>query len=313
MRFEGKHILQWHITHRCNLRCVHCYQEDYTASMPRAELFSALEDYASFLEKHAFLGQINLTGGEPLLHPDFADLAKTVRAKGIALGVMTNGTVVTEERAELLAHLTPVFVQVSLDGPEKTHDAIRGKGAFDRALLGIDILKRHGLPVHVSFTAQRDNYRKLGQLARVCRRHHVDKLWFDRVVIPQEEDTEGLSLSPEQAAELFRTAGRLNRRGLVSGDRALQFQTCPNGRCYHCGAGGNLLILLADGSVMPCRRLPFVIGNLRDASFEEIVSGSALLQELRDTPIPAACLPCPLAAACRGGARCIAQARTGSF
>ena len=226
---------------------------------------------------------------------------------------MTNGIVMTEERAERLARLEPVFVQVSLDGPERIHDAIRGKGAFDRAMLGIDTLKRHGLTVHVSFTAQRENYRRLTRLALDCRRHKVDKLWFDRVVIPKEEDTEGLSLSPGQYASLLRTAGRLNRLGLVSGDRALQFQTCKNGRCYHCGAGGNLLILLADGSVMPCRRLPFVIGNIREASLEEIVSGSAVMRDLRETPIPDACQNCPHAAACRGGAKCIAQARTGSY
>ena len=76
MHYEGKHILQWHITHRCNLRCVHCYQDDYAAIMPREELFAALEEYAAFLETHSFRGQINLTGGEPLLHPDFPDLPK---------------------------------------------------------------------------------------------------------------------------------------------------------------------------------------------------------------------------------------------
>ncbi len=311
MQYEGRHVLQWHITHRCNLRCAHCYQDDFTASMPREVLFSALEDYAAFLEKHALLGQINLTGGEPLLHPDFAELAQAIRKKGIALGILTNGTVITEAWAEFLEKLQPVFIQVSLDGPEKVHDTIRGKGSFDRAMLGIDALKRHGLPVHVSFTAQRDNYRRLTGLALVCRLHKVDKLWFDRVVIPKEEDKDGLSLTADQFALLLKTAGRLNRFGLVSGSRALQFQTCRKGRCYHCGAGGNLLILLADGSVMPCRRLPFVIGNIRESSLEEIVSGSEMMKELREAPVPEACRSCRYAESCRGGARCIAMAKTG--
>ncbi len=309
--FLGGHVLQWHITHRCNLRCTHCYQRDYGSLMRTDELFSALDWYNRYVQSRSLKAQINLTGGEPLTHPDFIPLAREIRRRGMALGVLTNGTLIDARLADSLALLDPVFVQVSLDGTERAHDAIRGSGSFARAMMGIDLLKERGVRVNVSFTAQSRNVRQLPALSLLCRRHGVDKLWFDRVVIPKEEDKEGLSLSTEQFRRLAVTASRLQRFGLVSCDRALQFLPDGAGRCYHCGAGGELLILLADGALMPCRRLPFRIGHWRDGELAELLAKSELMRELAAAPVPEACRSCRYAERCRGGAKCVSYAQTG--
>ena len=311
--FQGDHILQWHITHRCNLRCSHCYQQDYGQQMSRDDLFEALDKYERFVRGRSLHAQINLTGGEPLQHPDFFALAREIRRRNMDLGVLTNGTVLREESAQRLALLKPVFVQVSLDGCRRTHDAIRGRGAFARALEGIDLLKRYGARVNVSFTAQRKNRNELPRLSRICRTHRVDKLWFDRVVIPRDEDREKLSLSTAEFRKLAETAAGLRQKGLVACDRALQFIPCGDAPCYHCGAGGNLLIFLADGGIMPCRRLPFVIGNLRDGEIEEILAGSERMRQLAEAPIPEECRNCSYSDRCRGGAKCVTFAQTGEL
>ena len=308
---EGRHILQWHITHRCNLRCSHCYQGDYAAQMSAEELFAALDKYERYLLSRRLQGQVNLTGGEPLAHPDFFRLAMEIRRRDMDLAVLTNGTLLTRESAHRLALLAPLFVQISLDGCERVHDAIRGKGSFRRALRGIDLLKAEGIRVLVSFTAQARNRRQLLPLALCCRAHGVDKLWFDRVVIPAGDDREGLSLSTEQYRRLVNAAARLRKLTPLRGDRALQFLSFGSGSCYHCGAGGELLILLADGSLMPCRRLPFVIGALGDGELSEILENSPLMRSLREAPIPEACSACPHASRCRGGAKCVTYAQTG--
>ena len=309
------HILQWHITHRCNLRCAHCYQEDYERIMPRDAMAEALNKYLRFLNQRGLPGQINLTGGEPLAHPDFWELAAQVRREGLRLGVLTNGTLIGPEEAVRLAALGPVFVQVSLDGTKDTHDAIRGEGAFDRALTGIDHLKRAKVHVLVSFTAQKRNYRELPGLAAVCRKHRVDKLWWDRVVT---EDTEHLALSTEEfheacalAARARRRYRRLNGQSMVNCGRALQFLETGRPCRYHCGAGGDLLILLADGGLMPCRRLPFVIGNIADGEIGDIIGASPVMRELSQPREPEGCRGCPHLSTCRGGARCVTYAQTG--
>lgn len=312
------YYLQWHITHACNLRCVHCYQEDYGLQMPRQQLFAAVEDFARLLEGKSLQGQVNLTGGEPLLHPDFYDLAGEIRRRGWRLGVLTNGTLIDDDTAARLAILHPVFVQVSLDGPPAIHDAIRGKGAFDRAMEGVDRLKARGVKVLVSFTAQKSNAASFPTLARLCRRHGVDKLWWDRVVTEGAEQTARLALTTEEFRRLVLVSDRLRKRwkrpdgsSMISNGRSLQCPDFAQGTPYRCSAGENLLILLADGSLMPCRRLPFVIGNLRDGSMRELTETSEIMKKLREPVLPQGCEGCRRLSLCGGGARCVTMAQTG--
>ena len=311
--YTGRHVLQWHITHRCNLRCRHCYQEDYACEMSEEELLDALARYERFLKAEGLRAQINLTGGEPLMHPHFFRLAEEIRRHDHRLAVLTNGTRIDADTARHLALLTPEFVQVSLDGTEHIHDRIRGKGSYLRAMDGIDRLKRYGVPVQVSFTAQRENRKSLPALAIVCRAHGVDKLWFDRVVIPAVDDSDKLSLTSEQFRRLVHTAQKLEKYTPLRCVRSLQFSDDPNTGCYHCAAGGNLLILLADGSLMPCRRLPYVIGSIFEGELKNTLAASEIMGTLHDASIPEACSGCTRAERCRGGARCITCARSGTW
>ena len=309
------HILQWHITHRCNLRCAHCYQEDYQLEAPEALLREGLDKYLRFLEGRGLPGQVNLTGGEPLAHPGFWSLAGDIRRHGLRLGVLTNGTLIDAGTARALQALGPVFVQVSLDGTRERHDAIRGRGTFDRALEGIDRLKAAGATVLVSFTAQKGNWRDIAPLSRICKKHRVDKLWWDRVVTG---DTQRLALSTEEFREAARLAARRRRRyrrgdgaSLVNCGRALQFLATGRPCRYHCGAGGDLLIFLANGDIMPCRRLPFVIGNYRGGELEDILRASEIMRQLAAPYVPEGCEGCGHLDRCRGGARCVTYAQTG--
>lgn len=305
---KPRHYLQWHILHPCNLHCRHCYQDDRDAVMPREEMVSLLDKYTRYLESHDFEGQVNLTGGEPLLHPEFFPLAREVKSRRIRLGILTNGTLITDEIAGELSCLQPAFVQVSLDGPRDIHDRIRGEGSFEQALRGIDHLKRYRVRVLVSFTAMKDNYGSLGELAGVCRKHRVDKLWWDRVVT---EDP-SLYLSTEEFRSLSETAAKLARRyRFVSCSRALQW--IPGGDCsYACSAGRRLLVALPNGDLMACRRLPFVIGNIRDGEdLASIVDGNQTMQMLARPVTTDKCLRCRHYFSCLGGARCVTYAQTG--
>ena len=312
-----RHVLQWHITHRCNLRCAHCYQEDFQAETDEGSMWEALDKYERFLRGRDLTGQVNLTGGEPLTHPAFWKLAADIRRRGMRLGVLTNGTLIDAGAAARLKALGPAFVQVSLDGARDTHDAIRGAGAFDGALAGIDRLKAEGVEVLISFTAQKGNWRDFAELSRVCRAHRVDKLWWDRVV---SGDVERLALSTDEFRRLCASAGRRRRRyrradgsSFVSCGRALQFLGTGRACRYRCGAGGNLLILLADGALMPCRRLPFTFGPIQRGELEELIDRSESMRALAQAPIPADCARCPHAFLCRGGAKCVTYAQTGRW
>ena len=304
--------LQWHITHRCNLRCAHCYQTDYSAFASPDALFNAAEDYAALLETTGRRGFVNLTGGEPMTHPALFDLTAWLREHGIPFALLTNGTLISKREAKQLKAQGVTYVQVSLDGMRRTHDRIRGEGSFDMAVQGLSCLLQAGIDATVSFTAQSENRKDLPRLARFCRDLGVRKLWFDRVVIPAAEDTEGLSLSPKEAAKLMKTASHLARRCPVSCQRALQF-LYAGGAPYQCRPGQDHLTLLADGTVLACRRLPLPLGKLPETSLVDIWQTSPLLNELKTHPAQEGCRGCPHENTCRGGAKCIAYAKTGDW
>ena len=82
-------ILQWHITHRCNLSCVHCYQNDDVCCAPYESLLDVLDKYERFLQANHYYAYIYLTGGEPLTHPEFFPLLKELRRKQFLTGFLT--------------------------------------------------------------------------------------------------------------------------------------------------------------------------------------------------------------------------------
>lgn len=303
-----RHYLQWHIIHRCNLQCVHCYQDDYDAMMTYDQMIGALDKYEKYIGLYGYEGQINLTGGEPLLHPDFMKLSGEIRNRGIRLGILTNGTLIDEKMAQDLASLSPVLVQVSLDGPEEIHDSIRGKGQYKRAIEGIDHLVSQGIKVNVSFTAMKHNIMHFEELARELAGHGIHKLWWDRVVT----DDETLYLSTIEFRGLVEKTLKLQKKyKFISNDRALQ--QLPKDRCgYNCSAGKRLLILLAGGELMACRRLPFIIGSIYDdRALSDIIHEDDMMKKLSCQMIPDECRNCKLAFECRGGARCVTYAETG--
>jgi MoaA/NifB/PqqE/SkfB family radical SAM enzyme len=134
----------------CNLQCVHCLN----ASGPREPWLPGLDaaDVRRWIEEAAALGvkEVYLTGGEPFLHPEILPLLAFALERAPTT-VLTNGTLITEAVADALAALAAAArytleIRVSLDDPERTHnDAVRGAGAFDRALRALRRLDARGL------------------------------------------------------------------------------------------------------------------------------------------------------------------------
>lgn len=327
-------LLQWHITERCNGRCLHCYQGE-TPAQQRELGFDALTGVLT-----QFLGlvsacdrtngegrtraHVTVTGGEPFVREDALDLLELLASyrKHLSFALLTNGTLIDERLARFLCHLRPRFVQVSLDGGVDTHDRIRGAGNHASVCAGVRQLVRRGVPTLVSFTAHRDNYREFPQVVKTAKALGVSRVWADRY-IPLGPDTSasGLrTLSPDETRDfmLLLAAGWSKgfpwpaRRTEVACHRALQFLT-GGGRPYACAAGSTLLTVMSNGDLVPCRRMPVVVGNLLSDSLVDLYRDDAFLRELRRRDLPiAGCEACIHRRLCRGGLRCLARAVTGN-
>ncbi|MBR5372040.1 MAG: radical SAM protein [Oscillospiraceae bacterium] len=312
-----KHVLQWHITHRCNLHCTHCYQEDRAAALPFSALKALFGQYLDFCAAMQFRGHINLTGGEPLLSEHLFPLLDLLEASRTTFGILSNGTCISDETAGRLAGYECLrFVQVSIDGTRETHDSVRGAGNFDRACEGLRSLRRAGIQTMAAFTCHQRNYQELKDVIRLMRRRKVARFWADRLV-PIGGSKEDILTNEQFRAVLDILKREHGRRHLFSHtdvhlNRAMQFQT--GGDCiYHCAAGTTLLTLLADGTLLPCRRLPIPVGNCLEQDMLTLYRNSPLIAELRKETIPEACTACPRAHLCRGGAKCLTYAVTGKL
>lgn len=321
--------MQWHVTERCDHSCLHCYQDGNLIDLPYDSLLYILEQFRTLVtllrSRHSpqrIPAHITISGGEPFLRDDFFNLLECfyeLRSE-FSFAILTSGSLIDRASAERLKRVGAGFVQVSMEGTRQTHDAIRGQGDFERVVAAIRHLKEARVPVLISFTAHRGNYREFGEVATIGKKLRVKRVWADRFVpLGGAASQREMALSPQETDEfldILRKAGE--KRFLfpcateVSALRALQFRT-GDGRPYRCTAGRELITVLADGALVPCRRMPVPVGNLLESDLAELYGTSPVFGELRRDFIPEGCSSCFYARDCRGGLRCMSHALTGSF
>lgn len=321
-------LVQWHLTDRCNLRCRHCYGDATVSDLKSSELTSILTQIRTLITVlrrrkggRRFPAHINVTGGEPFLRDDFFPLLESFHAlrDEFSFAILSNGSLINPPVAGELQRLRPGFVQLSLDGEEKTHDAIRGTGDFARVLQGVTTLSRAKIPVLLSFTAQRSNYQEFGAVAELGRHLGVKRVWADRFLpLGGAEQERDQVLTPEETREFFenirdaRCKGGKNSRTEIAMHRALQFLV-GGGRPYRCQAGSALITILASGDLCPCRRLPLSAGNLLTSNLVTLYDASPLFQQLRNPATLQGCVGCLYERVCGGGLNCLGYALTGEL
>jgi len=319
-------VLQWHLTERCNLSCTHCYQNEsiIKEELSLEENFEVVDKFVAFIQTlpQPSRGIINLTGGEPFAYAQLEPLLAYISKfkKVISFNFLSNGTLINDKTIELLQHYRPSWVQISIDGDEKNHDLIRGRGAFKRSVNGIKRLKAIGIEVLLSFTAHKQNYKSFPSVVKVVHSIEVERVWSDRL-IPEGVGI-GMSellLSPKETRHYVQILkweqikAKLNplSKTEVTTKRALQFVPHLD-QPHQCTAGRYLFALLPNGKVLPCRRLAIEVGDIRDESFIDIYHNNSFIQKLKKPYIQTkGCEGCRFERSCNGGLRCLAYSING--
>jgi radical SAM protein with 4Fe4S-binding SPASM domain len=317
-------FIQWHLTERCNLRCAHCYQTGgRSEELSLEEIGSVAEEVAEMLDIWSetygisFSRSVNVTGGEPFLRQDLPEILETIGRKGFDLYLLSNGTLIDAGRTKMLSRLSVKGVQISMEGPENVHDAIRGKGSFSASVEGIGHLLDAGLKVTVNATLSELNSGHLQDLVAIARSLGVRRLGFSRLV----PSGRGLGLidrmiDREEVRKIYEEILSLEPAGLeiVTGDPVASQMSCPVGEdagevaTGGCAAGLSGLTFLPDGTIVPCRRLFIPIGNVRRDRIREVWASSPVLEALRErAQYKGRCGKCERWAVCRG-CRAIAYA-----
>ncbi|MEK6715516.1 MAG: radical SAM protein [Candidatus Omnitrophota bacterium] len=188
------------LTWRCNHRCIHCHPY-----LPRSKELSTQEIKDALGQLDA-LGCffLTFTGGEPLLRPDFLEIAKVAKKFSFALFLHTNGSLVTHELARKIKELGFVQVQVNLLGASaKIHDRIAGvRGSFKKAINTIEYLKREGVAVILKTVLMKVNFSEFKKIIKLATNLGVKWLITPAVFSVVDKMPVGLGLNEKQIKKL---------------------------------------------------------------------------------------------------------------
>jgi radical SAM protein with 4Fe4S-binding SPASM domain len=308
-----KLFVQVHITNACNLRCSHCYMGNSGSRYMPADLFEKL--LAGFEEMCAAIPHgahsVQITGGEPLLHPDWPGFLQRANRSVGKVFVMTNGSLVDAAAARELARWCD-GVQVSLDGLEPMHDRLRAPGSYQTTLAAIDRLRAAGIFTVVKMTVTRKNQCDVLPLFESLRERI--SLYSASCYVPTGPDDTDLLPDPRLYRAVMGALFSLWEAGapVSLSDPAfgrLLSVTCPDA-CYSgCSAGRNGLTIMENGDILPCRRLAIPLGNLADHGLLATLRDHPIARQLRARRLKEPCGSCPHLHSC-GGSRCVAWAVT---
>jgi radical SAM protein with 4Fe4S-binding SPASM domain len=290
--------IQWHITNACNLRCLHCYQDDFTRTkdLDWRSLRKVADSIFTGLGAWGRKASIHLTGGEPLLKPELFPLLAHLNRHPMVeeLGIITNGLLMDREMVKRLVSFRKLRkIKISLEGgDEDTHDSIRPPGTFRRVMENLPRLKEEGpkFEVLLMFTAMKRNYQSLPSLIRLSQKTGVQGLIIERYVpwgrgraIREEV------LEKHQWKELVE--GLLKFFSIEIGKEEIaSFQAFqvdfqagePELMGAPCVLGEDGLCIMPEGIIYPCRRFPLSLGSLLEDSLLAIWERSDILRKIRD-------------------------------
>jgi MoaA/NifB/PqqE/SkfB family radical SAM enzyme len=264
-------------TMRCNLSCEGCYAVDY----PRDKEIP-LERIDGMFSSAAQMGvfMVVITGGEPLLREGLLELL--LKHRRLVFLLVTNGLLVDDAVARLIARSGNIVPTVSVEGYPEDTDARRGAGAHEKAERAMDLLRRHGAVFGFSTTVTPANWETLGSeeftddmISKGCI------LGFHTEYVPIASSLNASMMLEEEERVEFR------RRILaLRGTKPIIIAHLPDdeydseGRCE--GVAGGTVHINSQGYVEPCPFCHYARDNVLDKTLEEVIH-SPFLAELRSS------------------------------
>jgi MoaA/NifB/PqqE/SkfB family radical SAM enzyme len=267
-------LVTLYLTERCNSRCVTCdYWRHGRKDATLASVERMLPELARLDTRTALL-----SGGEPLLNPEWPAIAARLRAQGIECWLLTSGLSLAKHAARAAGLFRSITV--SLDGTcAQTYAAIRGLDAFDKVCEGIRAAVASGANVGLRVTLQRANYRELPRFVTLARELGVAQISFLAVDVSNphafarlDDFSQGLALGAddlprfdELLAALERDCAGEFRRGLIAESPAKLWRLrdyfaalCGLGDfpAVSCNAPEFSAVMGIDGQVSPCFFIP---------------------------------------------------------
>ena len=275
------------LTERCNNKCIHCY-----INLPADDSRTLQEEMTTnqvkrVIEEAASLGCINVrfTGGEPLLREDFDDIYVFTRKKGLKVKLLTNATLITDDRISLFTQIPPLEpIEITLYGMSRaSYEAVsRTTGSFNKAWMAIDMLSQSDIPFILKSVSLPPNRGELDEMAD----------WAKGLPGNQQSLLLNTQLDLRGRRDLESKNNRIRKMRLAAGDVMQQmakdpdqylnemrqfcskFTGVPGAKIFSCGAGIRNGCVDAYGRFQLCTMLrhPSTVYDLSNGSLKEALS-----------------------------------------
>ena len=332
---ECKPAVVWNITRRCNLRCAHCYSDSaakhYSGELTLGQMVEVIDDLSD-----CRVSGVVLSGGDPMFHPHFFDVAGYAIARGLRVAVSTNGTRIDSHAAQRLKDLGVASVGISLDGVGENHDRFRGRpGAFKRAVDAFRHCRGAGQKAALRIKLTRQTAGELPEILRFIEEEEIPQVCFYHLVYSGRGSESSVLPAAETRQALRMIADAVLRWGREgSNTEVLTVDQPVDGvffwltmrrrnpkrteeiwRLLKCHVGGRntagpwVASIDCQGNVHPARFCPgHTLGNVKEQPFSEIWKNGqydALLSGFRGRlpRLKGRCVECRFQDVCGGGFR----------
>jgi radical SAM protein with 4Fe4S-binding SPASM domain len=295
------------VTHRCNNRCLHCYNNLAAGNREAASTELTLDEYRRILDDITAAGCLWLlfTGGEIFLRDDFLDIYTYARKKGLLITLFTNGTLMTADIADELKRLPPFSIEITIYGHsrETWESVTRLPGSYQRCLNGIDLMMTRGLPIKLKTMAISPNKKEIGEMRQFAEERLGLEFKFDTMINPRIDRSMqpvDVRLTPaevveldlkykERSDELSEFAARFNNARIDS--------RMPQ-QLYSCGAGNQSFAIDPYGRLRVCILSSGCSYELRQGSFREGWEGHLAVERQKKPSQATKCSSCGLRSMC---------------
>jgi radical SAM protein with 4Fe4S-binding SPASM domain len=251
---QGYRMLNIYLTNACNLSCTHCFMK----AGKKLEHELNADDWIRVLNEFAQAGgkSVTLTGGEPLMTPDFQTIIKAAHGKGLQSTVLTNGILWTDE---LIDQLSPLMaeVQISIDGVDDESNAkVRKAGIFEQLVTRVIRFANNGVRVSVATTFTNENIATADKYVELVNRINEatpdNKVFFKltKKILPGRETQYTEEENRQYEARIREVENLIDANAKY---QAFMEGHTPNLVARNCGFGG--LSIAADGNVYFCNRV----------------------------------------------------------
>lgn len=272
--------LFWECTTRCNLRCLHCGSD---CQMDSAHPDMPMEDFLKALDtivNPAGNFIVALTGGEPLLRKDLANVGMQIRKRGMRWGMVSNGHLYDRKVHLSLLSAGMGALTISLDGLEKNHDWLRNMpGSFTKVDRAIGLAARSSrLNFDVVSCVNHRNLAELPGMYKYLLKKGVSS-WrlFTILPIGRAKENPELHLSDDEFREMLDFIAEKRKKGGMEVKFSCEgyvgsYESKVRDTPFFCRAGINIGSILIDGSISACPNIDrsFIQGNIYKDNFYHI-------------------------------------------